>query len=97
MVDSEQWVVFLSSLPVHLADVENSFVRKRICYGCRGVYIVLGGCCCAVTQLGDSSFACVRGAWVSSSYAWALLGVQVELDILLVDIPPMWQAYPSHV
>ena len=46
---------------------------------------MLAGCCGAATQLGDSCVAWVRGAWVSSSYAWAFLGVQVELDILLVD------------
>ena len=57
---------------------------------------MLAGCYGAATQLGDSCVAWVRGAWVSSSYAWAFLGVQVELDILLVDNSPMWQAYPSH-
>ena len=34
---------------------------------------------------------------MSSSHAWTLLEVQVELDILLVDNSPMWHAYPSHV
>ena len=33
---------------------------------------------------------------MSTPYAKAFLGVQVELDILLVDNSPMWQAYPSH-
>ena len=33
---------------------------------------------------------------MSSSHAWALLGVQVMLDILLVDNSPKWHAHPSQ-